>query len=455
MTTTPTLQMIDPATLVIDTNVRLDATTAKTFVASIKQHGVLQPIVGHTHEDGTVHVRMGQRRTLAAVEVGLDTVPVVVLPAQASDDDATRIIEQLAENDHRAAITDKDRVMAVDALTGLGLSAAQIQRRTNRPKAEVEAALAVNATPTAREAVQAATLTLEQGAVLAEFADDEEATAALMRAAEGGHGFGHKAQRLRDDRARSAAHDREAQALAGAGVKVIIPPNYVDKGEHPKARRVDELVTIDGKSDVDPSEHAACPGHAAEVKAWRDEQAEGGYSAVVTYYCTDPKINGHRPRFEDTNAKKSRDEMTEAEREQAKAERRELIANNKAWESAETVRLAWLADWLTRKTAPKETAAFIATAINNGAWEGAEPTDAKAREVMRALKISTSTATLAKASAGRALVLVLAGYLAAYEAKTDRNDWRSPKTSTREYLRFLSTNGYDLSEVEQLATKKK
>ena len=65
---TSTLRQIAPGDLLIDTNVRTDTALDKPFQASIKAHGVLVPIVGIEDEDGRVHVRSGQRRTLAARE---------------------------------------------------------------------------------------------------------------------------------------------------------------------------------------------------------------------------------------------------------------------------------------------------------------------------------------------------------------------------------------------------
>ena len=59
------LEMIDPATLTIDANVRADAQLDKAFLASLKEHGVIQPVVAHRAEDGGAHVLYGQRRTLA------------------------------------------------------------------------------------------------------------------------------------------------------------------------------------------------------------------------------------------------------------------------------------------------------------------------------------------------------------------------------------------------------
>lgn len=444
--TTPTLQLIDPTTLVIDTNVRLDAKADKSLISSIKQHGVLSAITGQADEDGKVHVRMGQRRTLAAIEAGREEVPVMVLPAQATEDEARRIIEQMAENDHRAPITDHDRAAAVDALTGLGLSAAQIQRRTNRPKAEVAAAITVNESAPAREAVEAATLTLEQGAVLAEFEDDPEAVEALMQAATEGRGFEHTAQRIRDERHRQRLYDETVQELTAKGVAVV------DDDEHPKAANVRSLVNTDDGSDVRPEDHDSCRGHAVRVRTVNTFDREDPYRVEQVACCTDPGAYGHRDRYSGPTGKKSAEEMTEAEREAAKAERREVIDNNKAWASAETVRREWVAQFLTRKTAPKDAAPFIARALANGWAGGCEVDHQGVAGMLSTLGVDASPEAVEKASQSRALVLVLARVLAAFERQTNRNDWRTRNASTREYLTWIATQGYDLSEVEQRAT---
>ena len=55
--------------------------------------------------------------------------------------------------------------------------------------------------------------------------------------------------------------------------------------------------------------------------------------------------------------------MVRPEREAARAARRTVIANNKAWASAETVRRTWLRSFLTRRSAPKGTVGFLAAAL--------------------------------------------------------------------------------------------
>ena len=76
---TQELVQLDPATLTVETNVRKDAGLTPAFVASVRENGVLEPVIAHRNADGTVHVLMGQRRTLAAVEAKLATIPVVVI----------------------------------------------------------------------------------------------------------------------------------------------------------------------------------------------------------------------------------------------------------------------------------------------------------------------------------------------------------------------------------------
>lgn len=49
----------------------------KTFLASINEHGVIQPVAAHRVEGGGVHVLCGQWRTLAAVETAQPLIPLI------------------------------------------------------------------------------------------------------------------------------------------------------------------------------------------------------------------------------------------------------------------------------------------------------------------------------------------------------------------------------------------
>ena len=72
-------------------------------MASIREVGVLMPIVAVRTAEGAVRVRYGHRRTLAAIEADRPTVPVIVTGSDDADDVA-RIITQWHENEHRAGL---------------------------------------------------------------------------------------------------------------------------------------------------------------------------------------------------------------------------------------------------------------------------------------------------------------------------------------------------------------
>src|SRR3954471_6015545 len=106
-TSTTEVQQLDPRTLLVDLNVRQDARLDADFLASIRDLGVLVPIVGVRTPEGAVRVRFGHRRTLAAIEADRPTVPVVVAADESTDNAAQveRLVTQYAENEHRTGLS--------------------------------------------------------------------------------------------------------------------------------------------------------------------------------------------------------------------------------------------------------------------------------------------------------------------------------------------------------------
>ncbi|WP_241710544.1 ParB/RepB/Spo0J family partition protein [Arthrobacter bambusae] len=303
-------------------------------MASIKEHGVLVPVVAHRTGDGNVHVLMGQRRTLGALEAGRNRIPVHIVD---NPEEADRLATQVVENDHRSALTDADRAEAFHQMSLLGVSASVIARKMGAKKALVDTALKVKSNSTAAQALEQG-LTLEQSAVIEEFADAPEAAAALERLAmENPGGFAHQAQRLRDER-RNAARIAEATAEAQAkGLTVLQEdPGYYDyKGA---AAAISKLTTADGVPLTDEDADAVYLGT--------------GYSGLYTRFAVaDWKARGLRKE-----GKAPAGGMTEEE----KAARREVIENNKAMDSAEVVRRDFVKALLSRKALPKNAHRFIA-----------------------------------------------------------------------------------------------
>ncbi|MEI4272154.1 hypothetical protein TEK04_10505 [Klenkia sp. LSe6-5] len=174
--------------------------------------------------------------------------------------------------------------------------------------------------------------------------------------------------------------------------------------------------------------------------------------------CTDPGAHGHVDTWADHGTGRTpAAEMSEGEREAARTGRRDVIDSNKAWGSAETVRRDWLRALAARKTAPKGTATSTATAL---AIDADLLSDVGGNHLAATLLDVTpgsygrSTALaelIGKAGDGRALLLTLVLVLAAYEARTDRNDWRQLRPSTGRYLLHLQALGYSLADVERRA----
>src|SRR4249919_3179633 len=118
---------LDPTNLLVDVNIRKDARLDKDFVASIKELGVLVPLVAVRTASGEVRVRFGHRRTLAAIEAGLPTVPVEIVGDEAADDagQVERILGQYAENVHRSDLTAGEKVDVVAQLSAFGVKAGE------------------------------------------------------------------------------------------------------------------------------------------------------------------------------------------------------------------------------------------------------------------------------------------------------------------------------------------
>lgn len=463
------LVYVDPRTLIVDANGREKEGLDKQFVGSVKDLGVLVPISARrvATEDGEqLRVILGQRRTRAAVEAGLARVPVFVVDAPDDEKAAeiARIIEQIVENDQRAALPDPDRVAAHQQLALLGLSAGQIARRTRTGVKTVKTSLAVAGSELAAAAMHRYGLTLDQAAVIAEFEGDAEAVKALtVAAAREPAQFEHVAQRARDQRAAARAREAAVAELAAAGVRVVEDPGYGDATS--TVRRLSRLRSTGGDDgeEMTVEEHAGCSGHAAylhESPAWA-----GPVTYEPVYVCTDWRAAGQVDRFGFPAGSGSGSGAAPAGggmSEEQKQERRQVIANNEAWASAQTVRRTWLRTFLARRSAPKDAPQLIAATLASGTHEirrAMEDGHTLACELLGATTdgwrrwgggVHPIEELAVTATPARAGVLSLGLVLAGIESTLDRTSWRGAGRTTRSYLTALERWGYPLSDVERM-----
>jgi ParB family chromosome partitioning protein len=494
-TAAQTIVQLDPRTLLVDLNIR-EARIDADLIDSIKELGVLQAVTVVTTPEGAYRVRYGHRRTLAAIEAGRPLIPAVVAGAEGSAKAAqvARIVEQWHENEVRANLTRAERIEATAQLAAFGVSPTQIAKRTRQAKDEVRHAITVAASPTARQAAQEhEALTLEDAALLAEFEGDDDAVTRILAAA--GKSWGsspaHVAQKIRDERADEARRAEFVEGLRAAGVTVLDP-----KAEGYAGRALSVLLDAEGQR-LTVEGHEECPGHAAVIGqsyGWldpatglpataeaeaddededEDEQDDAdedsqdeadqarkvwGSYPTTAWVCADPAAHGHAVEASPGSGTKRAADMGEVEREAAKEARRTVIRCNKEWKAAQPVRREWLTTFLTRKTAPKDAAAFMAQVV---ATQPDVLARIEANELAAVLlglaentgygRSKTLTEAVAKASDTRAQVLLLAQVLAGCEASLHQNSWRDLAPTTSRFLLKIEEWGYRLADVERLA----
>lgn len=103
-----------------------------------------------------IRVRNGQRRTLAAREVGLATVPVFVLAssaADASEETIERIVHQIVTNDQKQDLTDAQRARGIQQLLDAGVSVTRVAKKLSVKRDTVRAAEAVGKSGAAMNAL--------------------------------------------------------------------------------------------------------------------------------------------------------------------------------------------------------------------------------------------------------------------------------------------------------------
>ncbi|AFR51439.1 ParB/RepB/Spo0J family partition protein [Gordonia sp. KTR9] len=505
VTATGELRHLNPADLVIDTNIRTEAEATLTgeFVDSIRD-GVRQPILA-VELDGEVRVRDGQRRTLAARKNALASVPVYVVPVATDADDKAltvdRILEQLASFE-REELRASDRVAAIEQLALAGMSATKIAKATRTKKKDVDATLAVAKSATALDLLdQGAGLTLEQSATLAAYDHDPEAQQWLLSAARSGR-FDFQAKQLADNADERAELLAQVAAYAAEGIAAVTrQPLYNE------AHKLDRLLTADGKAatieDV-PVDHRVAYVWADETESWTD--AEGNAVAEDTIDWSldddvfdddtepseglvDPRAltrnvtreiettwyvlrNDHlgfteRPYSYDTQSSATAaDDLSDDEKEARKQERRRVRVLNAASLTAREVRIEKLTAWLARKTLPKGSAPtvakFIATSMRaHHDMFGANSSQGNAAEIAATILGGDPAELIEQATtADRAQIIGLGIALASREAHMWKDAWRNAGDShyhgsyvdaRADYLHFLvEVTGYTLSDVEQV-----
>ena len=111
-----------------------DAEDLAELVHSVREYGVLQPVVVRTNEAGEYELIMGERRTRAAREAGLTSIPAVL--RDTSDENLLR--DALLENLHRSELNPLEEASAYQQLLDdFGITQEELASRIGRSRPQI------------------------------------------------------------------------------------------------------------------------------------------------------------------------------------------------------------------------------------------------------------------------------------------------------------------------------
>jgi ParB family chromosome partitioning protein len=131
------LIQVDPNSIVPNPRqprTHFDESDLAELVHSVREFGVLQPVVVRKNTNGEYELVMGERRTRAAREAGLDAMPAIV--RETGDEDLLR--DALLENLHRSELNPLEEASAYQQLLeDFGITQEQLATRIGRSRPQI------------------------------------------------------------------------------------------------------------------------------------------------------------------------------------------------------------------------------------------------------------------------------------------------------------------------------
>ena len=173
------LEYLDIGTIDVKEVIRqiIDKKPMDELVTSIEQHGILQPIVVETIENGRYKLQIGSRRMAAARIIGLKKVPALVLDDRLEAKKSIAIM--LVENLHREDLDLIDEAEAYAILKDMGTKVSAIARLVGKERTYVSHSLRLlRLHPKVRETVRQGTIPREHALALLRLEPEQQVTLA-------------------------------------------------------------------------------------------------------------------------------------------------------------------------------------------------------------------------------------------------------------------------------------
>lgn len=425
--------LIDPTLLQEGANIRGDLGVTPEFVETVAGLGVLKDIDVYPTLTGLV-VLDGHRRHRAAIEAGLETVPVRIVDVA---NDLDRIGLQLTENDEHAHTSSVDRARAINQLVLMGLPSSELRKRGVRASEATMARRIANASQEVADLGESANLGLDDLAKIAEAEDELPEDIAGMVVEEISRDpdrIDHLLERARDEARRRQVYEDEVLDLRQQGINVVRLEEF-EEG-FPKTNQYLWNLVDEYGNTVEP--HDSCPGHTAYVSVLGSGEH---MRAQALFVCMDYAAQGHFTR-------------EDYQRTRQETDRAAIIEANRQAAQEGKVRRAWIKDVFFKRALPKDTALLEMPVIYNQ-YQVSDASQAKGRALVGFDDMGFGlTMSAAQAAKGR-----LAWCIGVLEGGMSRDYWRSPRgecfdSLVQLYLRTLERWGYTLGEGEQAFCEK-
>ena len=143
------------------------------LIASIRQHGILQPIVVSPGKEGQYKLQIGSRRMTAARTIGLEKVPALILEDPLDPKESLTVM--LVENLHREDLDPIDEAEGYARLKDMGTKVSEIARLVGKDRPYVSHSMRLlKLHPKIREALRQQAIPRDQALTLLRLESEQQ-----------------------------------------------------------------------------------------------------------------------------------------------------------------------------------------------------------------------------------------------------------------------------------------
>lgn len=328
-------------------NPRRDAVADDDMVASIREAGVVEPVIvaPHPDHDGDYWLLAGHRRLDGATKAKRPSVPAVIRTDLVTE--GQQIEMMVIENGHREDLTPIEEAEAYQQLELLGYKPASIAAAVGRNVKTVRSRLGLlKLSEKTQGKVHEGQLNLEDALAMAEYSDDPELTARLEMAAAAGN-LRYELGYVRQARERERDNAVLVATLLDAGATLYELPEGADTWKLYHQRVIGRVANRPEEWE----QHGLCLGYF---------HSGTGAHATIAIVCNNPA------NHEDTSPGDGAAAAAEAAREAERAARDEAAAQDRAAAAARTTALMELLG--TNTKLPTQLADLVRVFLPSAIW---------------------------------------------------------------------------------------